>query len=333
VLRTNVQFKLNRHTFAAAMAAAALLMMAPVRAGLQITFPIWESVIVQDRDLGGHVHVLQGFGGNIGLLLSGAGIFVVDAEYPQLTNKLLAKIRSLSDQPLRYLVDTHFHWDHVGGNAGLAQQGAKIIASPETIRHIQDAQSSGRALPDQYPPDPLLVPTIEVKRKMTLGMGEEIVEIYHIRHAHTDGDLIVRFVRADVIHTGDAFFNGFYPYIDVAHGGSIDQAIAFCDQLYALATPRTRIIPGHGEVTNREYIKEYQAMLRTVRDRVAAAIRAGRSSREIIAAHPLVDLESRWGSGVTRGDDFLEMVYADLTRTPSDRTVRAESAHDNQGMK
>ena len=314
VLRTNVQFKLNRHTFAATTAAAALLMMTPVQAGPQITFPVWETVIVQDRDLGGHVHVLQGFGGNIGLLLTDAGIVVVDAEYPQLTDKLMAKIRSLSDQPLRYLVDTHFHWDHVGGNAGLAKAGAKIIASPETIRHIKEEQGSGRAPPGQYPPDPLLLPTIEVKSRRTLRMGAEIVEIYHIRHAHTDGDLIVRFVRADVIHTGDAFFNGFYPYIDVAHGGSIDQAIAFCDQLYALATPRTRIIPGHGEVTNREYIKEYRAMLRTVRERVAAAIRAGHSLREIKGAHLLADLEPRWGSGVTQGDDFLEMVYASLTQ-------------------
>jgi cyclase len=314
VLRTNVQFKVNRRAFAAATAAAAFLMMSPVWAGLQITFPAWESVVIQDQDLGGHVHVLQGFGGNIGLLLSGAGIVVVDAEYPQLTHKLLAKIRSLSDEPLRYLVDTHFHWDHVGGNAGLAKAGAQIISSPETLHHIKEEQGSGRALPGQYPPDPRLLPTIEVKSRMTLRVGEEIVEIYPIRHAHTDGDLIVRFVRADVIHTGDAFFNGFYPYIDVAHGGSIDQAIAFCDELFALATPRTRIIPGHGEVTNRDSIKEYQAMLRTVRDRVAAAIHAGHSLREITAAHPLADLEPRWGRGVLQGDDFLEIVYADLTR-------------------
>jgi cyclase len=316
VLRTNVQFKLNRHTLAATTAtvAAALLVMIPVRAGVRIAFPVWDDVVIQDRDLGGHVHVLQGFGGNIGVLLTGTGIVVVDAEYPQLSNKLIAKIRSLSDEPLRYLVDTHFHWDHVGGNAGLAKEGAKIISSPETVRHIKEEQGSGHALPSQYPPDPLLLPTIEVKSRMTVRMGEETVEIYHVRHAHTDGDLIVRFIRADVIHTGDAFFNGFYPYIDVAHGGSIDQAIAFCDQLYALATPRTRIIPGHGEVTNREYIKEYRAMLRTVRSRVAAAIRAGHSLPEIIAAHPLADLEPRWGSGVTQGDDFLEIVYASLTQ-------------------
>jgi cyclase len=314
VLRINVQFKLNRHTLAATTAAVALLMMTPVRASVRIAFPVWDDVVIQDRNLGGHVHVLQGFGGNIGVLLTGAGIVVVDAEYPQLSNKLIAKIRSLSDEPLRYLVDTHFHWDHVGGNAGLAKEGAKIVSSPETIRHIKEEQGSGHALPSQFPPDPLLLPTIEVKSRMTLRMGAETVEIYHVRHAHTDGDLIVRFVRADVIHTGDAFFNGFYPYIDVAHGGSIDQAIAFCDQLYALATPRTRIIPGHGEVTNREYIKEYQAMLRTVRSRVATAIRAGHSLSEIIAAHPLADLEPRWGSGVTRGADFLEMVYASLTQ-------------------
>ena len=300
----------------ALFAVAPLRASQPARAGLRLELPDWGKVTIQDQDLGGHVHVLQGFGGNIGVLLDAHGIVVVDAEYPQLTDKLIAKIGSLFDKPLLYLVDTHFHWDHVGGNAGFARHGAKIIASPETIRHIKEEQGSPHALPGQYPPDPLLVPTISVTRKMTLRTGEETVEIYPIRHAHTDGDLIVRFVEADVIQTGDAFFNGFFPYIDVAHGGSIDQAIAFCDDLYALATSRTRIIPGHGAVTSREYIKEYRGMLSTVRERVAAAIRGGHSLQEIIAAHPLADLEPRWGGGVLQGSDFLEIVHADLTRRP-----------------
>jgi cyclase len=293
---------------------AANFALAPARAALQIEFPDWQKVEIKDRDLGAQVHILQGFGGNIGLLLTDEGVVMVDAEYPELSDKILTKIRSLSNKPLRYLVDTHFHWDHVGGNAAMARAGARIIASKETLLHIEEQQRAGNAMPGQYAADALALPTITVADGKIIRMGGETVEIYHIRHAHTDGDLMVRFVTADVIQTGDAFFNGFYPYIDVQHGGSIDQAIAFCDDLYALSTPRTRIIPGHGDITGREYINEYRTMLSTVRDRVAAAIAAGRSLDQIIAGRPLADLDAKWGGNLIKAPDFLEIVYSDLIR-------------------
>ncbi len=300
---------------AAGMLTAGFLALAPAHAALQMEFPDWQKVEIVDRDLGGRVHMLQGFGGNIGVLLTDREVLMVDAEYPELSDKILAKIRSLADQPLHYLVDTHFHWDHVGGNAAMAGAGAKIIASKETLLHIKEQQHAGNSPPGQYVPDARALPTITVADRKTLRLGGETVEIYHIRHAHTDGDLVVRFVNADVIQTGDAFFNGFYPYIDVRHGGSIDQAIAFCDDLYSLSTPRTKIIPGHGDITGREYIIEYRVMLQTVRDRVAAAIAAGRSLDEIIAAGPLADLDGRWGGNLIKAPDFLEIVYTDLIRT------------------
>jgi glyoxylase-like metal-dependent hydrolase (beta-lactamase superfamily II) len=297
--------------------ALALSIALPARAALTIPFPDWATVSIQDQDLGGRVHVLQGFGGNITVLATDQGVIMVDSEYPQLAEKIRRKTSELSKGPIRYLIDTHFHWDHVGGSAGFASTGTITISSNETRNHILDMQRSGKALPDQYPPDPLLPPEIAVSGEMDIHLGGEIAEIIHIRHAHTDGDVIVRFVKADVIATGDAFFNGFYPYIDVAHGGSINDAIAFCDDLYALATPRTRIVPGHGEVANREYIKEYRAMLATVRDRVASRIAARQTLEQIIASKPLADLDPKWGGALIKAPDFLEIVYLDLARGKS----------------
>jgi glyoxylase-like metal-dependent hydrolase (beta-lactamase superfamily II) len=261
--------------------------------------------------------MLFGAGGNMGLLVTDQGLLLVDSEYPQLSDKIKAKLAALSAKPLRYLVDTHFHWDHVGGNAGLSATGATIIATPQTLHYVDESFRSATKRPGQFTFDPTMLPTLTTKGPMTIHLGGETVEIIPIKPAHTDGDLMVRFVNADVIAAGDAVVKESYPLVDVAHGGSIDQLIAFCDDLYALATPKTRIIPGHGPLVDREYVKAYRAMLVTARDRVAKAIRAGKTLDQVVAAKPLADLDAQWEGTDERFKeaDFLKQVYGDLSRS------------------
>ena len=178
---------------------------------------------------------------------------------------------------MRYVIDTHWHWDHVGGNSEFARRGALIIASRETHDYIVAAQHEATAagcaircpMPTGFLPFALDAGT------QRMYIGGQTLEIIHAPPAHTDGDLIVRYLEADVLQTGDTFFHGFYPDIDFEHGGTIDGMIAFYDTLYRLCGPHTRVIPGHGPVAGREDIRAYQEMLREVRKRVGAGTHAG----------------------------------------------------------
>ena len=277
----------------------------------KMDLPDWNRTPVEDRDLGHGVHMLESFGGNIGVLAGDEGVFLVDAEWPQLHAKVLASVAHISKRPIRYLINTHWHWDHVGGDALFARAGTVIYSSPETRRHIVEAQASGTT-GQPYAPDPAGIPSVTIGTGTQFHIAGQTVEIIHAPPAHTDGDLIVRFVEADVIQTGDTFFHGFYPDIDQPHGGTIDGMIAFYDTLYKLCGPGTKIIPGHGPLANRDDVREYQAMLREVRKRVAHAVDAGMTEEQLLASHPLDDLDRKWGGNLIKQPYLLAIVYEEL---------------------
>ncbi len=292
-------------------------MMLPALAAAQIVltmvYPDWATVPITDHDLGGGVHMIESFGGNVGAVAGPDGLLLIDSEYPELAGRLkpvLARIGS----PVKMVIDTHYHWDHVGGNAGFARRGATIVASPETRRHIIEQQRAPDNEPGQYTRDPVALPTVTVARSRVFHVGREIVEVSHLPNDHTDGDLLVRYVHADVVQTGDTYFNGFYPDIDVAHGGSIDGMIAGCDRLVAMAGPRTRIIPGHGPVATRDDVRAFADMLRTVRARVADALARHVTLDALIATHPLDDMDPRWGGNLVKAPYLISIVYDDLSR-------------------
>jgi glyoxylase-like metal-dependent hydrolase (beta-lactamase superfamily II) len=314
---------------------------AAVAAEPEVTInPPPPSAPMTDHDLGNGVHVLQSFGGNIGVLVGKREVLIVDAEYPQLTPKVRAAVGKLSPLPIRYVVNTHWHWDHMGANAEFARSGATIISSEETRQHIADALADEVAHPagtlqqtnstqiviglgaklhlvtSPYSLEPDSLPQLTLRTGAQLHLAEESVEIFHVAPAHTDGDLVVRFPKANVIQTGDTFFRGVYPYIDVAHGGSIDGMIAWYDKLYELCDANTKIIPGHGEVANRDDVRTYQAMLRDLRNRVAKGIAAGQSKEDLIATHPLDDLDKTWGGDVIKQPFILSLVYESLMSVP-----------------
>lgn len=276
---------------------------------LTIEMPDWKTTPVEDRDLGHGVHMLESFGGNIGVIAGENGVLLVDAEYPELNSKVLAAVARISKQPVRQVINTHWHWDHMGANSMFARAGATLYSSPETRKYIIEAQ---KAKIDTYVPDPTAVPAITIGSTLTFHVGGQTVEVMHVAPAHTGGDLVVRYVEADVIQTGDTFFHGFYPDIDYEHGGTIDGMIAWYDKLYAMCGPKTKIIPGHGAVANREDVREYQAMLREVRTIVARAIAAGQSEEALIASHPLDELDKKWGGNLVKAPYLLGIVYEDL---------------------
>jgi glyoxylase-like metal-dependent hydrolase (beta-lactamase superfamily II) len=275
----------------------------------KMDLPDWSKTPVEDHDLGHGVHMLESFGGNIGVLAGSNGVLLIDAEWPQLHDKVLAAVARISSQPIRYLVNTHWHWDHVGGNGLFGNAGVVIFSSEQTRAYIAQAQRSKTA---PYTADAASLPVVTIPKSITFHLSGQTIEIIHVPPAHTDGDLIVRFVEADVIQTGDTFFHGFYPDIDQPHGGTIDGMIAFYDTLYKMAGPHTQIIPGHGSVGNREDVREYQAMLREVRARVAKAVAAGLTEEQLVDSHPLDDLDGQWGGNLIKQPYLLAIVYEEL---------------------
>ena len=283
---------------------------------LKMDLPDWSKTPVEDHDLGHGVHMLESFGGNIGVLVGRHGVLLVDAEWPQLHAKVLAAVRRISPEPIRYLVNTHWHWDHVGGDGLFGKAGAVIFSSTQTRRYIVAAQGRNNPPGSPYTADPEAIPivTLDSGMRIEFHLAGQAIEVVHVPPAHTDGDLIVRYVDADIIQTGDTFFHGFYPDIDDAHGGTIDGMIAFYDTLYRMCDADTRIIPGHGPVATRDDVREYQAMLRQVRDRVARAIAGGMTEEQLIASHPLDDLDRKWGGNLVKQPYLLGVVYEELKK-------------------
>ena len=295
------------------MSALFISASASARPAEKMDLPDWSRTPVEDRDLGHGVHMLESFGGNIGVLAGDQGVLLIDAEWPQLHDKVLAAVSHISRQPVRYLVNTHWHWDHVGGDGLFGKAGVVIISSEQTREYIRQAQASNASqVGAPYAPDPAAIPVVTVNNGVKFHVGGQTVEIIHVPPAHTNGDLIVHFIEADVIQTGDTFFHGFYPDIDQPHGGTIDGMIALYDTLYKMSGPNTKIIPGHGPVANREDVREYQAMLREVRKRVAKAVAAGMTEEQLVALHPLDDLDRKWGGNLIKQPYLLGIVYEEL---------------------
>jgi glyoxylase-like metal-dependent hydrolase (beta-lactamase superfamily II) len=255
----------------------------------------------------------DGAGGRIGLLTGPDGIFMVDSQYEQVTDKVLAAIRNISPQPIRYLVNTHLHSDHTGGNGNIAKQGALLIAREELRSDMARAANM----------DPARLP------RLTYGMGDpikfhmngEVIDLIPIRAAHTGGDTIVRFENADIIMIGDFYRNYGYPFIDTNNGGSLEGALEALDYLMKISGPATKLIPGHGTVIRREDIIPYRNMILDVQSRVQELIKQGKNEPEVLAAKPTAayDTKIRGALGVAPGggnsaDRFVRMLYSELKK-------------------
>lgn len=248
-----------------------------------------------------------GFGQVVPIAGSG-GLLVVDSDYAEMSDKVLEALAELGAGPPRVVIDTHWHFDHVGGNAAMADAGAVIIGHESLRRHMAAPQHIEVIDTDVPASPPSALPTVTVADSLVLHWGGEVILARHVPAAHTDGDLIVFLRRADVMHCGDLCFNVGYPFIDTAHGGTIDGLLAGLDVVLDLCGPDTRVVPGHGPVASREELRGYREALGRFRDLVVAEMRRGRTLAEIQAAKPTAELDAVWGGTMFPPDLFTEMV-------------------------
>ncbi|AXF01453.1 MBL fold metallo-hydrolase [Paraburkholderia hospita] len=254
----------------------------------------------------------MGSGGNITVLSGKDGKFLVDAGISKSQEKLQAALDKISPAPLKYVVNSHWHWDHTDGNAWMHAAGATIVAHKNTLRHLTET-THVNAWNWTFDPVPVGArPTLIVDNEKTFNFAGTTIEVENFGGGHTDGDLWVYFKKADVLALGDTFWNGFYPYIDNEDGGNIDGAIEWANKAVAFTTDHTIVIPGHGAVGTRAQLIEFRDMLVTVRNNVAALKLQGKSLDEIIAAKPTAAFDAKWGNFVFNGSQFTKMVYDGL---------------------
>jgi glyoxylase-like metal-dependent hydrolase (beta-lactamase superfamily II) len=260
--------------------------------------------------LRGRVSVLEGSGGNIAVLTGPDGKLMVDAGITASRPRVIEALASLSSDPIKYLINTHWHFDHADGNEWLRGEGATILAQVNTRKHLSQAQRVEDWSFD-FPPSPAAaIPSDVFAADRIVKVNGSTVALNHYGHAHTDGDISVAFVEADILHTGDTYWNGIYPFIDYSTGGSIDGMIRAAEANLAAAKDATIVIPGHGHpVSNRSELQDFRDMLVAIRDNVAALKQQGRSLDETIAAKPTAAYDAKWGQFVIGPAFFTRLVY------------------------
>ena len=274
----------------------------------------FDDVQIKTVKVSENVYMLVGSGGNIGLSIGEDGAFMIDDQFAPLTEKILAAVRTLTDQPVRFLINTHWHGDHVGGNENLGKAGAIIVAH-KNVRQRMSTENFMEAFNRSVPASPeAALPIVTFTDAMTFHWNGDEVHVFHVEPAHTDGDSIIHFRKANVLHTGDTFFNGMYPYIDVSSGGSIDGVIAAADTALKLCNDKTKIIPGHGELADADDLRAYRDVLQAVRDRVRSLVDAGKTRDEVIAAKPSAEFDADWGRGFMKPDQWIGIVYDGMTK-------------------
>jgi glyoxylase-like metal-dependent hydrolase (beta-lactamase superfamily II) len=296
----------------------------PIRGGRQLALTltltlacgVWNAFAQQNIDfatlelqtvkVADGLYVLMGgpAQGNIAVSVGSDGVFLVDTMYGQMHQKIVDAVRALSPQPIRYVVNTHLHGDHTAGNAAMAKLGAVIISHENMRRRMADAQNT-----------PGTLPVLTYSDSLTLHFNGEEMQIYHPAPAHTDGDSIIYFRKANVAHVGDIPASLRYPNIGVNDGGTVDGMMAAARQLMKVVKPDTKIIPGHlGPIVGFKEIEQQLTMFAAVRDRIAAAIKSGKTEAEVVASKPTRDFDQGRMGGAITPDRFVSLVYTDLSR-------------------
>lgn len=277
--------------------------------------PDYSKVVIKTTKIANNFYELEGQGGNIGVLAGPDGILMVDTEFAPLTDKIVAAIKQVSLEPIRFVINTHVHGDHTGGNANFAKLGATIFARGELRERLAHPAPGANGAPGA-PAPPAALPVVTYDSPIEFHMDGEEADAIPVPHAHTDGDTIVFFHAANVIMCGDFFRSVGYPNMDLTNGGSMRGTLDGLGMLIGIAGPNTRIIPGHGDPVDRNGIMAQRDMILVMRDRVAKLIEEGKTSEEVIAAHPTADYDSRVPVAAANGekyaDRFIGQLYAEL---------------------
>ena len=289
--------------------SAILLALAPALLAAQ---PNWDTITVRAQALRGGVYMITGAGGNIGLSVGVDAAFLVDDQYAPLTQKIIAAVKSVTNQPVRFVVNTHWHGDHTGGNENIGRTGALIVAH-DNVRKRMSVEQFNSVFNSRTPPSPAgALPVVTFNDSVSFHINGDELVAFHVPPAHTDGDVVVHFTRADVVHMGDTYFATGYPFIDVSTGGHVDGVIGAADRVLAGCRPGTIVIPGHGPASSCEQLRTYRDMVAAVRDRVRAAMQRGQSLDQIKAGGLTTEFDDQWGRGFIRPPVFVELVYRSL---------------------
>lgn len=272
--------------------------------------PRLKTVPVTER-----IFMLQGRGGNIGLCIGEDGAFLIDDQFAPMVPQIKAAVARHSKTPVRFLVNTHFHGDHTGGNERLGTAGALIYAH-DNVRKRMTADQLRKNLRKTAS---AALPVVTFDKALTFHWNGEEIHVFHVEHAHTDGDAIIHFKKANVFHTGDVMFNGLFPYIDLSSGGSIRGLIAAVEKVLALTDDESKIIPGHGDLATRLDLQAYRDMLVSVKTGVAQLVAKGKTEQEVVAAKPAKEYAAKWTWGFITPDKFVRAIYQSLKKPPARR--------------
>jgi len=296
------------HRLTSLFCAAFLALAAPLAAQAN-----YDTVQVKVVRVAEGIYMLTGAGGNIGLATGADATFIIDDQFAPLTTKIRAAIGTITKDPVKFLINTHFHGDHVGGNENFGNAGSIIFAHDNVRRRMSGEQFEAAARQPGPTAPKAALPVVTFSDTLTMHLNGETAVIYHVNAAHTDGDALIHFTKANVVHAGDVFVRYGFPYIDVPSGGTFNGIIAANEKLLASTDANTKFIPGHGDVASRKDLEDFIAMLKTVRQKVTAAMAGGKTLEQVLAAKPLADLD-KLGQGFVKTDTFVELIYRELSK-------------------
>jgi cyclase len=297
-----------------AFGSAAALLLSTAALAQETDFSAAE---IQTQQVGDGLFMLMLIGagaGNIALSTGPDGSVLVDTQFAPLNAKILAAVRAAGGGDVKYVINTHWHGDHSGGNEPLGLAGAVIIAHDNVLTRMSTEQFMA-AFNQTVPPSPAAArPVVTFPSRTTFHLNDNVVNVVHVENAHTDGDSIVHFTNANVIHTGDTYMKDVYPFIDVGSNGSIDGFIASSEAVLARSDANTKIIPGHGELANKADMQRFHDMLVQVRGNIQTLIEQGKTEEEVVAAKPTAEFDAAWGQGFMNPENFTRFSYQSLKR-------------------
>jgi glyoxylase-like metal-dependent hydrolase (beta-lactamase superfamily II) len=273
--------------------------------------PDFSKVEIKTTQLAENFYTLEGQGGTISVLTGPDGVLLVDSQFAPLTDKLIAAIRKISNKPIRFLINTHVHGDHTGGNENFAKQGALIFSRDQLRNRLEHPNPAADGTPGKPAPAAAL-PVVTYDGPVSIHVNGENVRLLPIRNAHTDGDTLVSFPREDILATGDYYRSVGYPFADLKNGGSLQGLLDGLGATIGRAGPHTRIIPGHGPVSDRNDLIAQRDLILAVRDKVAALVAKDETLEQVIAAKPTAEFDAQVPQGAASADRFVTWLYTEL---------------------